>query len=102
MTFQPLPDPWPTDEDLYDPEAEPALTLTRRQLGNLARILTDVDEFLRTGGGSAALVDFYRSPHSPRPAHAAGTLIDTVAFAAEDLRTAADDADIDPTQGHTR
>ena len=56
-------------------------------LAGLADTLTDVDEFLRTPAGHAALEDFYRARRgSPAPGFHACTLIDAVSFTAFMLR----------------
>ena len=50
------------------------------QLAQLARMLADVDEFLRTPGGSAALEDYYAACGSISPGYDAGLLIDGISF----------------------
>jgi hypothetical protein len=56
------------------------------QLADLARMLTDVDEFLRTPGGHAALEEFCAARGSTGPGYDAGLLIDGISFTALDLR----------------
>jgi hypothetical protein len=49
-------------------------------LAGLADTLTEVDEFLRTPAGIAALEDFYQARGSIAPGFHAGNLIDAVSF----------------------
>lgn len=82
-TFHPLPDPWPTAQDLeaHKRDQQPAITLSRRQLHNLLRMLADVDEFVRSGyDAHAALTGFYRDRGHRWPEYAVGLLIDDVGF----------------------
>ena len=55
-----------------------------RRLADLAEMLTEVDEFLRSPAGHAALDEWYQARGLPpsRP----GCLIDWVSFTAYDLR----------------
>jgi len=55
-------------------------------LDGLAATLTEVDEFLRSPAGHAALEEYYRAPGSTGPGFKAGNLIDEVSFTALDLR----------------
>jgi len=55
-------------------------------LADLAGTLTEVDEFLRSAAGHAALEGFYRARGSIVPGFAAGNLIDEVSFTALVLR----------------
>jgi hypothetical protein len=55
-------------------------------LADLASTLTQVDEFLRSPAGHAALEDFYRARGNIAPGHDAGNLIDEVSFTALWLR----------------
>jgi hypothetical protein len=50
------------------------------QLAQLARMLTDVDEFLRSPGGSAALEEFYAARGGIGPGYDAALLIDGISF----------------------
>jgi hypothetical protein len=67
--------------------------VTRRDdpawLAGLAETLTEVDEFLRSPAGHAALDDFYAARGSIRPGFDAGNLIDAVSFTALWLRSKA-------------
>jgi hypothetical protein len=64
--------------------------VTRREnqawLAGLAETLTEVDEFLRSPAGHAALNDFYATRGSISPGFDAGNLIDAVSFTALWLR----------------
>ena len=53
---------------------------------DLADTLTEVDEFLRSAAGHAALEDFYAARGSIGPGFDAGNLIDWVSFTALWLR----------------
>ena len=53
-------------------------------LAGLADTLTEVDEFLRSPGGHAALDDWYQA--RGLPGFRSGLLIDSVSFTALDLR----------------
>ena len=55
-------------------------------LANLASTLTQVDEFLRSPAGHAALEDFYAARGSIAPGYDTGLLIDDVSFTALWLR----------------
>ena len=55
-------------------------------LADLAGTLTEVDEFLRSPAGHAALEDFYAAGGSISPGFEAGNLIDAVSFTALWLR----------------
>ncbi len=55
-------------------------------LADLAGTLTEVDEFLRTPAGIAALTGFFRARGSVSPRFDAGALIDEVSFTALWLR----------------
>ena len=55
-------------------------------LADLASTLTQVDEFLRSPAGHAALEDFYAARGSTGPGFEAGNLIDDVSFTALWLR----------------
>ena len=55
-------------------------------LADLADTLAEVDEFLRSPAGHAALEDFYRARGSIAAGHHAGNLIDDVSFTALWLR----------------
>ena len=63
--------------------------MTRRDdpawLASLAETLTEVDEFLRSPAGHAALDGFYAA--RGRPGFDAGNLIDAVSFTALSLRS---------------
>jgi hypothetical protein len=59
------------------------------QLADLARMLTDVDEFLRTPGGHAALEEHYAARGSIGPGYDASLLIDDVSFTTLWLRNRA-------------
>ena len=54
-------------------------------LADLAATLTEVDEFLRSPAGYAALRAWYQARGNP-PGFDAGLLIDSVSFTASDLR----------------
>jgi hypothetical protein len=56
----------------------------RAWLAGLADMLTEVDEFLRSPGGSTALDEWYQA--RGLPVFRAGTLIDWVSFTAYGLR----------------
>jgi hypothetical protein len=64
--------------------------VTRRDdtawLAGLAETLTEVDEFLRSPAGHAALDDFYAARGSIRPGFDACNLIDAVSFTVPLLR----------------
>jgi hypothetical protein len=55
-------------------------------LADLAGTLAEVDEFLRSPAGHAALKDFYAARGSNAPGFEAGNLIDAVGFTALWLR----------------
>jgi len=55
-------------------------------LAGLAGTLAEVDEFLRSPAGHAALKDFYAARGSAAPGFEAGNLIDAVGFTALWLR----------------
>jgi hypothetical protein len=55
-------------------------------LADLASTLAEVDEFLRSPAGHAALEDFYAARGSTGPGFEAGNLIDAVSFTALWLR----------------
>lgn len=55
-------------------------------LADLASTLAEVDEFLRSPAGRAALEDFCRARGSIAPGHEAGNFIDEVSFTALWLR----------------
>ena len=55
-------------------------------LADLAGTLAEVDEFLRTPAGHAALEGFYQARGSIAPGFEAGNLIDAVGFTALWLR----------------
>jgi hypothetical protein len=55
-------------------------------LADLASTLAEVDEFLRSPAGHAALEIFYQARGSIGPGHDAGLLIDDVSFTALWLR----------------
>jgi hypothetical protein len=55
-------------------------------LADLAGTLAEVDEFLRTPAGQAALEDFYAARGSIAAGFEAGNLIDAVSFTAPWLR----------------
>jgi len=55
-------------------------------LADLAGTLAEVDEFLRSPAGHAALKDFYAARGSAVPGFEAGNLIDAVGFTALWLR----------------
>jgi hypothetical protein len=55
-------------------------------LADLALTLTDVDEFLRSPAGHAALTAWYQARGSIAPGFDAGNLIDGVSFTALGLR----------------
>jgi hypothetical protein len=56
------------------------------QLAQLARMLADVDEILRTSPGYAALEEFYAARGSISPGYDACLLIDGISFTAPWLR----------------
>jgi len=56
-------------------------------LAGLADTLAEVDEFLRSPAGHAALQDFYAARGSLAPGFEAGNLIDAVGFTALSLHT---------------
>jgi hypothetical protein len=56
------------------------------QLADLARMLADVDEFLRTPGGNAALEDYYAARGSISPGYDACLLTDGISFTVPWLR----------------
>lgn len=57
------------------------------QLAELARMLADVDEFLRSPGGSAALEEFYAARGGIGPGYDAALLIDGISFTVPWLRS---------------
>jgi hypothetical protein len=56
------------------------------QLADLALMLTDVDQFLRTPGGHAALEAFYAARGSTGPGYQACLLTDGISFTGHWLR----------------
>jgi len=56
------------------------------QLAELARMLADVDEFLRSPGGSAALEEFCAARGGIGPGYDAALLIDGISFTVPWLR----------------
>jgi hypothetical protein len=56
------------------------------QLAELADMLTEVDQFLRSAAGHAALEEYYAARGSIGPGFDAGNLVDWVSFTALWLR----------------
>jgi hypothetical protein len=54
--------------------------ISRTQLADLADMLTEVDQFLRSPAGHAALTGYYAARGSTGPGCDAGYLIDWVSF----------------------
>jgi hypothetical protein len=54
--------------------------ISRKQLADLADMLTEVDQFLRSPAGHAALREYYAARGSTGPGCEAGVLIDWVSF----------------------
>jgi len=54
--------------------------ISKAQLADLADMLTEVDQFLRSVPGHAALEEYYAARGSTGPGFAAGNLIDWVSF----------------------
>jgi hypothetical protein len=68
-------------------EQAPPITLPALTLITLADLLTELDEFLRSGGTVATnLADFLARNGHTHPGFAACNLIDHVSFTAADLR----------------
>jgi hypothetical protein len=54
--------------------------ISKAQLADLAGMLTEVDQFLRSAAGHAALEEYYAARGSTGPGFDAGNLVDWVGF----------------------
>lgn len=69
------------------PSTPPAITLPAASVIHLADLLTELDEFLRSGAGVAEHLAGFRARRGHAyPRFAANNLIDEVSFTAADLR----------------